>query len=290
MKPIDRIRRGLDEMRESGSTSTAAMSKAPRLAAMVGLDVSLTNVREHRRKAKNLKNEILKLHFDLGVEDAAKTEKITREHDELGWMLDEKGRGRVDHLGSTKRMMLRDSALAKMRKALRVGVAEKAEPLRVKVRELEAVRELLQDAYSSPLTVLYRTTLRSQDRLTAQGILAHAGAYQINDAADEAIRTGNRDLAAAVCTMTEKLSKGQRDLLTHTREEISASVGFKDFFDATEALEMCGLELATAELDGRELVGVTVRREERMALGTRKTEVARSFGKTVEEMEGKTNE
>ena len=55
-------------------------------------------------------------------------------------------------------------------------------------------------------------------------------------------------------------------------------------------LEMTGLELAEAELDGRELVGVTVRSEERTGLGLRKAEVAKSLGKTVEEMEGKTNE
>ncbi len=52
---------------------------------------------------------------------------------------------------------------------------------------------------------------------------------------------------------------------------------------------MTGLELATAELDGRELVGVTVRSEERMALGNRKIEVAKSLGKTVEALEGKTD-
>ncbi len=93
----------------------------------------------------------------------------------------------------------------------------------------------------------------------------------------------------AVCAATENLNKEQSGLMRYSREEIAASVGFKDFFDATEALEMTGLELATAELDGRELVGVTVRPEERMALGNRKAEVARSLGKTVEELEGKTN-
>ncbi len=290
MVAVDRIRRGLQEMEETGSTSTAAMSQSPRLAAMVGLDVSLQAIKEHRRKAKNLKNEIMKLHFDLGVEDAAKTEKITREHDALGWMPDEKGRGRIDHLGSTKRMMLRDTALANMRKALRATVAEKVEPLRVKVRELEATRGYLREAWSTPLVYINRMTLLSRDRATAQAVLAGAGAYTLNLAATEAMRKGNLALAMAVCAATEHLNKEQRGLMRYTREEIAASVGFKDFFDATEALEMTGLDLETAELDGRELVGVTVRREERMALGIRKTEVAKSLGKTIEDLEGKTNE
>ncbi len=289
MKPIDRIRRGLQEMEETGSAWTAAMSKSPRLAAMVGLDVSLTGVREHRRKAKNLKNEIMKLHFDLGVEDAAKTARITREHDELGWMPDEKGRGRIDHLGATKRMQLRDAALSKMRKVVEATVAEKVEPLRVKVRELEATRGYLREAWSTPLVYINRMTLLSQDRATAQAVLSGAGAYTLNLAASEAMRKGYLALAMAVCAATENLNKEQSGLMRYTREEIAASVGFKDFFDATEALEMTGLELATAELDGRELVGVTVRSEERMALGRRKEQTAKSLGKSIEELEGKTD-
>ena len=81
-------------------------------------------------------------------------------------------------------------------------------------------------------------------------------------------------------------------MMRYTREEISASVAFDEFHAAFEALEMAGIELATAELDGRELVGVKVRPEERMTLGNRKAEVAKSLGRTPEEMDTgeKTNE
>ena len=205
----ERIRRGLREMEETGSRSTANMASTGRLAAMAGLDVSISSVRELRVKAKNLRNEIAKLHTDLAKEDAAKTARITREHDELGWMADEKGRGRIDHLGATKRMQLRDAALAKMRKALRATVTEKAEQLRVKVRELEDTLTYLREAWSTPLVYLNRSTLLSPERATAQGILNGAGAYQLNAAAAEAIRSGNRALAAAVCTATEHLNKEQ---------------------------------------------------------------------------------
>lgn len=286
--PNERIRRGLEEMRATGSRSTANMASTGRLAAMAGLDVSLTSVKELRVKARNLRNEIAKLHTDLAKENEAKTVRITREHDELGWMPDEKGRGRIDHLGATKRRQLRDAALNKMRKMLRGTVAEKAETLRVKVRELEETRTYLREAWSTPLVYLNRSTFLSQERLTAQGILNGAGAYQLNQAASEAIRTGNRALAAAVCTATEKLNKAQTSLMKYSREEIAASVGFKEFFDASEALEMARYELAGAELDGRELVGVRVRPEERMAVGRIKEDVAANLGKTVEELDGGT--
>ena len=161
--------------------------------------------------------------------------------------------------------------------------------MRVKVRELEAIRGYLREAWSSPLIFLNRSTLLSQDRATAAAVLAGAGAFTLNMAAAEAIRSGNRFLAMAVCSATETLNKEQASMMRYTREEISASVAFDEFHAAFEALEMAGIELATAELDGRELVGVKVRPEERMTLGNRKTEVAKSLGKTVEALEGKTD-
>ena len=53
MAANDRIRRGLQEMEETGSTSTANMASTGRLAAMAGLGVSLHSVKMHRHKAKN---------------------------------------------------------------------------------------------------------------------------------------------------------------------------------------------------------------------------------------------
>jgi hypothetical protein len=53
---------------------------------------------------------------------------------------------------------------------------------------------------------------------------------------------------------------------------------------------MTGIELAEAELDGRELVGVKVRPEQRMALGRLKEQTAKNLGKTPEETDRGENE
>jgi len=281
----DRIRAGLIEMEKAGSKSTANMAPTTRLAAMSGLNVSIQSVRELRVKAKTLHTEIANLHTDLAKEDKAKTARIKREHDDLGWMPDEKGRGRIDHLGSAKRKQLRDAALAKMRKALRATVVEKAEALRVKIRELEETRGYLREAWSTPLVYLNRSTLLSPERATAQAVLNGAGAYQLNAAASEAIRSANPALAAAVCMATERLDKTQRGLMRYSREEIAASVGFNEYSDANTNLEAAKYDLASAELDGRELVGVKVRPEERMKLGTGRAEFEAQLGKPIAEID-----
>jgi len=285
----ERIRRGLEEMRATGSRSTANMASTGRLAAMAGLDVSLVSVKHLRATAMDLREQLAKLHSDIAKQDEAKTARITREHDELGWMADEKGRGRIDHLGATKRRQLRDAALKKMRKGLRETVAEKAETLLQKIRELEATRGYLREAWSTPLVYLNRITLMNAERATAQSVLNGAGAYTLNLAAAEAIRTGNRGLAAAVCAASENLPRSQRELMRYSREEIAASVGFNEFHDATEALEMARYELASAELDGRELIGVKVSPEERMAVGRIKADFLSSLEKPLEDSDGGDN-
>ena len=133
----------------------------------------------------------------------------------------------------------------------------------------------------------------SSERATAQAVLNGAGAYQLNAAAAEAIRSANPALAAAVCMATEHLNKEQTGLMRYSREEIAASVGFNEYSSANENLEAAKYELASAELDGRELVGVKVRPEERMKLGTMKSEIEAHLGKPIAEFdsgEGSTSE
>ena len=285
MATIDRIKAGLRHMEESGSDSTAHMSPSVRLASLAGLDVTLPAVRAHRFKAKTIHSQITKLHTDLAKKIEAEAVEVVRTYKDLGKFPHESGLGQGDDLGATKRRQYQDRALDHMKKARRAEVAEKAEPLRGQIREMKATLDLMREAWFTPLTFLYRTTLNSEERLRAHGILADAGAFQLNMAADEATRTGSRGLAAAVCARSEKLSEEQKKSIRFTREELSSSVVFDLFHQATEAIEMAGLDLAEAELNGRELVNVTVRPEERMALGRRKTEIAKSLGKPVEELD-----
>ena len=264
--PLSRIAAGLRQMEESGSDSTAKPSPTIRLAAMAGLDVTLPAVKMHRYKAKTIHDQITKIHTDLAEKTKVETAKIVDAHKDLGKFPHESGLGQHDDLGATKRLQYQNRALANMEKKLRAGVAEKIEPLRVTLRGLGETLELMREAWHSPLTYIYRTTLNSEERLRAHGILSDAGSYQLNMAADEATRTGSRGLAAAVCARSEKLSEEQKKSIRFTREGLSSSVAYDDFYAATEAIEMAGLDLAAAELNGRELVNVTVRPEERMAL------------------------
>lgn len=177
--PLSRIAAGLRQMEESGSDSTAKPSPSIRLAAMAGLVVTLPAVKMHRYKAKTIHDQITKIHADLAEKIAVETAKIVEVHKDMGKYPHDSGIGQLDDLGATKRLQYQNRALASMEKGLRAGVAEKIEPLRVQLRALKDTLELMREAWHSPLTYIYRTTLNSEERLRAHGILSDAGAYQL---------------------------------------------------------------------------------------------------------------
>lgn len=278
MSTQDKLRRGLTELQDSGTGSTLDLNPASKLAAIAGLDSSIKALKEFHIKAKRVNSAITKTHLDLGVKQAAEVERITFEHKDLGKYRDEKGRGMMDPLGATTRMKLRNDAVNRMKKLLRKDVAEFVEPLRVEVSDLEAVLKFHRQSWSTPLTYLYRSTAKSSDRATAQAVLANVGAFQLNDAATEAIQTGDMALAAAICTITETLREGQVDLLNFSRETLAATVSYKEYHVAHEAIELAGLELGQADLDARDLAGIKVTRERRMNFGNHKATVLADLG------------
>ncbi len=75
---------------------------------------------------------------------------------------------------------------------------ERAKAVEV-LREAKANLDLVRDLWASPVAVLMRSTLASEKRATYARNLAAAGPIEIDAAISQAVRTGDRDLAAAAC-------------------------------------------------------------------------------------------
>ena len=134
--------------------------------------------------------------------------------------------------------------------------------------------------------MLHRTTLLDKDRATAQTILAGAGVHALNSAAEEAVRTGNRGLAAAVTSALDHLPRGQRQLLRFSREEVAASVVREEFVAAEEQLTMSRYLLHMVEDLAHEVVTGKVDPDRKVRTGTLKMELAAKLGKTEAELDG----
>lgn len=282
----ERIRKGIDELKASGASSTADVSPAGALAAIAGTPTALIDLKENRAAAKTIRDAMIHVRKHVTSEIKAKGARISREHDELGCVPNENGVGRFDDMGPTKRRQYRDRALNKMERTVRGGVDEKVTEARVNAKALRETLATLEEAYASPLKLLHRTTLLDKDRATAQTILAGAGVHALNSAAEEAVRTGNRALAAAVTSALDHLPRGQRQLLRFSREEVAASVVREEFVAAEEQLTMSRYLLHMVEDLAHEVVTGKVDPDRKVRTGTLKMELAAKLGKTEAELDG----
>ena len=175
-----------------------------------------------------------------------------------------------------------------MRKAVLSKSSEEIANLRQAIPEHREKLKLLREAWASPLAVLNRTTLKSQERATVTANLFGAGPYSIDLAAAEAIRTGDGALGMAVCAAMDGLNKEQRSLLRYSRNEVAASLTSKDFSEAYESLEISRYYLDASDLAANEIAGDPVSPNDRIRVGLVKENLAADFGKSVEELDGET--
>lgn len=281
----DKIRKGLKQFQDSSATSTAELPTVGKLVSMAGLNTNLTTIKEMRVATKRDRDRLSHIRKGVLDEIEKKSERIKREHDDMGWTPDEKGRGRVDQLGADRRRKLRDSALKQMRKAVLSNSTDEVAKIRGDIAERRDKLKLLHEAWASPLVVLNRTTLKSQDRATATANLVGQGAYAIDLAAAEAIRTGDGALGMAVCVAMDGLNKEQKSLLRYSKNEIAATLTFKDFSDAYESLEMSRYFLDASDLAANEIVGGPVTSKEKIRVGLIKESLAANLGKPVEDLD-----
>ena len=285
----DLIRKGIDALQASGVRSTADVNPAAKLAEMAGLNTSLQTIKETRHAAKTLRDRLVHVRTSLQKDIAAKEARIRREHDEMGWLEGDRPGHRIDQLGPNRRRVMRDAALNKMRKAIKSNVTDELAIARQNLVEQEKKLKLLDAAWASPLTVLNRTTLKSQDRATAQANLNGAGVHSVNTAAEEAVRTGDKAVAAAVTMAIDHLPKEQRSLLKFSREEIAASVIFDEFSAASEQLVMTEYLLEMSKDLTDEIDHGSIDPDRKIRTGTIKRELAAKLGKTEADIDDEGN-
>jgi len=282
---ISKIRRGLDAMQKTGSYSTAQRSTASRIANLTGTKTSIQDLKIHRHEVKQIRDELTRVKTDLQNRITARTKGIELDYKNIGFGETDKG-GRFDNLGKQRRQSMRNTAITSMRNSVIRESSPKAVEKNKHLVKLRQKLSILQDAYSSPLKVLNRETLLSNDRLIAQGILKGAGVNTINAAATEAMMTGNKSLAAAVTSILDDVPKSQKNLLKYSRNEIATAVVFEDFNTASEQLIMTEYLLMNSEDLVHEIVtGKSTNSERKIRTATIKQELASRLGRLPEELD-----
>ena len=279
------IKRGVDALLAYGAKSTADMNSSGKLAAMAGLSTTISTICDLQVEAKQVRDRLVFIHKDVFSEIEKRTEQIKKNHNAMGYIARENGPGRIDTMGSEKRVELQQAAIHRMRKEVLGTPNEEVEELRGKIAGHRAMWQMLKEAWASPLVVLNRTTFKSEGRATAAQNLVGAGAYAVDLAAAEAIRTGDAGLGAAVCVAIDHLSKSEQNSLRYSKNEIASSLTHKDFTAAHEALQMSKYFLDAADLSTDEITGEPVTPEDRIRVGMVKRTVAEDIGKPEDQLD-----
>ena len=133
------------------------------------------------------------------------------------------------------------------------------------------------------MAVLMRSTLASPERNVCAGNLANAGATEIQNAAEQAIRYLDRPLGAAVLARIDSLPDATRKSLTITKADVAEPLVEEEFQGAVELLALSEWSLLVAGYDGREALGQTLSTRDTLARGTKRGEVEAEIGRELAE-------
>ena len=114
---------------------------------------------------------------------------------------------------------------------------------------------MIRDLWASPVGVLMRVTLGSDKRAIYAQNLAAAGPLEVDAAMSQAVRTGDRNLAAAACVRIDSLGREPRKLLKFNKSDVAEVMVANEFNAATEALGLADYYRESGDLAARELEG-----------------------------------
>ena len=179
--------------------------------------------------------------------------------------------------------MLRDKAIRAMEKEVRAINAETITNHMTEIREARAKLNLMAELWADPVRVLMRSTLASEARAIYADNLAHAGPFEVEEAARAAVMENDKDLAAAVCVRIDSMGKEPRKLLTTSKADLGEVIMAEDIQAARVNLGVAGIHADMAELAVREATGSKVRPEEKIGLDMRIRDLEKSLGISVAE-------
>lgn len=274
--PIEKIRRGLDahERAKVGPT-------APKLAALAGITGdpnSIQTICDNVRKARARLVQLRAVEVTAAKKAA---EDIRAEWKDKGVSIDERG-VRTDSLDGTQRRKFIEADIRTAHKERMAKTADEREKHATTLAEANASLDNIRDLWSSPVAVLMRVTLGSEKRATYVQNLAAAGPKELDMAISMAVRTGDRDLAAACCVSIDAMGKESRKSLKFNKADVAEVMVADEFAKATEALGLADFYRESGDLVARELDDRKISPEAKIRVGQKLMELEIMLGRKLD--------
>lgn len=271
-----KIRAGIDKHEQQRKAL-----KQPRLSHLSGHRTGIPNIKLLNNAIRQKHAKLMALRNATVAAITEQGEAIRARYDAEGWATGEKEGHRIDVLTPTKRKTLTDRALATMQKEVVALVSEEVSTLLAELNEDKNAVALARDAWSSPVSVLMRSTLASPERRVYTANLANAGSIELREAAHEAIRTQDKALGSAVLARIDRLPAETRKSLEFSKADVAETLIFEEFQGAVELLALSEYSILLAGQEGREALGQTLNASDKLALGNHRQNMETEIGREL---------
>ena len=122
-------------------------------------------------------------------------------------------------------------------------------------------------------------TLGSEKRSIYSRNLEFSGPAELNQAMSEAVRTSDKELAAACCVRIDSMGKEPRKLLKFSKSDLAEILAGDEWSKAIEAIGLADFAIAQSELADKEIRGIKVSPDEKIRVGQRLLELEAQTGK-----------
>ena len=272
--PIQKIGLGIDALERAknapGKALLSALAAAPaNITALSEIHTKVTKARDRLQKIRTVTVEAVREH----------REKVTSEYADFGMTANDSGQGRIDTLGVTRRKKMIEASVSTFQKEAKAATAGERTKLHSEMREAKATLSLVRDVWTSPVGVLMCSTLGSEKRSVYSRNLESAGPAELNQAMSEAVRTGDKELAAACCVRIDSMGKDSRKLLKFSKSDIAEILIGEEWNTAQEAIGVADFAISQSELADKEIRGIKVSPDEKIRVGQRLVELEAQTGK-----------
>ena len=272
--PIQKIGLGIDALERAknapGKALLSALAAAPaNITALSEIHTKVTKARDRLQKIRTVTVEAVREH----------REKVTSEYADFGMTANDSGQGRIDTLGVTRRKKMIEASVSTFQKEANAATAEERTKMLAEMREAKATLNLVRDVWASPVGVLMRDTLGSEKRSIYSRNLEFSGPAELNQAMSEAVRTSDKELAAACCVRIDSMGKEPRKLLKFSKSDVAEILAGDEWSKAIEAIGLADFAIAQSELADKEIRGIKVSPDEKIRVGQRLLELEAQTGK-----------
>ncbi len=246
--PKTSIARGIDARERAGTTTSIP------LHSLAGAPGNLNSLRQSAARATSKLKRTLALTEAINADVARFTESKRLELSTVGKSTMDTG-SIIDRIGQPARQVMLDEAVSARRRMARNTSEDERYKIRRELKDALAAANLVRDLYTDPIRVIHDRTITSNKRATMAVNLQASGPMAVADAMRSAVIRKDFELASAVLSAYDKLTKTERDLIPIGRLDFADAIAGLDARKARAAYLALEVAHDEAEIVNREVEG-----------------------------------